>query len=272
MMDDVKKMPIGMKAGIVDQSGHDLVDLKRNESFDVSDNSRPSAERAEPDAKTMAGQAVYDRRTLAIYDWWVHGVSNRWIWRCPTERLHRLYRERISANHLDVGVGSGLFLDRALPAVPSPRVVLMDLNKDSLAFAAERIERYAPQTLQANVLEPIAWTALPFDSVGINYLLHCLPGTLPEKSAALDHLLPLLRADGTLFGSTILHTGVPRNWSARHLMRIYNRRQIFSNSDDSLQGLTEILQARLDDVVIEVAGCVALFTGKKPAKSRPAGA
>jgi hypothetical protein len=55
-------------------------------------------------------------------------------------------------------------------------------------------------------------------------------------------------------------------------MRIYNRRQIFSNSDDSLQGLTEILQSRLDDVVIEVAGCVALFTGKKPAKSRPAGA
>ena len=47
----------------------------------------------------------------------------------------------------------------------------MDLNANALRFAADRIARYSPQTYRRNVLEPIAFDAPKFDSVGVNYLL-----------------------------------------------------------------------------------------------------
>ena len=53
-----------------------------------------------------AGQAVYSRRVLGIYDILVLGLSNRWIWKCPTKHLLEHYNRCLSSNHLDVGVGT----------------------------------------------------------------------------------------------------------------------------------------------------------------------
>ncbi|GEO17911.1 hypothetical protein [Microvirga aerophila] len=39
------------------------------------------------DQAVMAGQAVYTRRTLDVYDVVVLGLSNALIWKCPTTRL-----------------------------------------------------------------------------------------------------------------------------------------------------------------------------------------
>ena len=38
-------------------------------------------------AQVDAGQAVYTKQTLAVYDLIVLGISNRFIWRCPTQQL-----------------------------------------------------------------------------------------------------------------------------------------------------------------------------------------
>lgn len=62
--------------------------------------------------EVAAGQAVYTERLLAAYDFLVLGVSNRWVWKCSTRRLEELYARHITANHLDVGVGTGYLLDR----------------------------------------------------------------------------------------------------------------------------------------------------------------
>src|SRR5690606_25547437 len=112
-------------------------------------------------ADVHAGQAVYSPGVLRLYDWFVLGFSNRLVWRCPTTYLEDLYREHLSRNHLDVGVGTGYFLDRCGPPVGEdrsapPRIVLMDLNPICLQTAAARIARYRPQTLQRNILEPVA--------------------------------------------------------------------------------------------------------------------
>ncbi len=34
-----------------------------------------------------AGQAVYTKRTLALYDMVVLGISNHFIWKCPTRQI-----------------------------------------------------------------------------------------------------------------------------------------------------------------------------------------
>ncbi len=209
-----------------------------------------------------SGQAVYTKRVLKAYDFVVLGVSNRFIWKCPTPQQLQHYERNLSANHLDVGVGSGYFLDRCrFPSTP-PRIALMDLNPTALEFAAQRIARYRPESYRRNVLEPITIDAPGFDSVAVNYLLHCLPGSLASKALVFDHLRPLMNAHAMLFGTTLLNLGVERGWAARRLMAIYNQKGIFSNQQDDLDTLKRELERRFDAVKVEVVGCGALFSGR----------
>jgi 2-polyprenyl-3-methyl-5-hydroxy-6-metoxy-1,4-benzoquinol methylase len=172
------------------------------------------------------------------------------------------YNQHLTANHLDVGVGTGYFLDRCRFPSQVPRIAMLDLNPNALEFAARRIARYRPEKYLLNVLEAISIDAAKFDSVGINYLLHCLPGAIETKAVALDHLKALINPNGVLFGSTLLQGGVPRNWCARRLMDLYNRKGIFSNRDDTLDGLERALRERFREVTVEPVGCAALFAGR----------
>ena len=150
--------------------------------------------------QVLAGQAVYTRRTLSAYDFMVLGVSNRLIWKCPTQRLVQHYNTHVTGNHLDVGVGTGYFLDTCRFPSPTPRVALMDLNQNTLDVASKRIARYKPKTYRRNVLDPVQLDAALFDSIGINYLLHCVPGTIEAKAVAFDHLKALMEPGAVIFG------------------------------------------------------------------------
>jgi hypothetical protein len=212
--------------------------------------------------QVQAGQAVYSPRMLSMYDILVLGISNRFIWKCPTPRLVDHYNRHVSGNHLDVGVGTGYFLDRCRFPSAEPRIALMDLNPNSLQFAAARNSRYRPETHRQNILEPIPWDAPRFDSVGMNYLLHCLPGTMASKAVVFDHLKALMNSGAVLFGSTLLQGGVSRGWAARRLMTFYNEKGVFSNQQDDLETLQQSLQKRFRDVSVEVVGCAAVFSGR----------
>ncbi|KLK92476.1 methyltransferase type 12 [Microvirga vignae] len=213
-------------------------------------------------AAVMAGQAVYTRRTLDLYDVVVLGLSNALIWKCPTRRLLAHYNEYISDRHLDVGVGTGWFLDHCRFPTDRPDVTLLDLNPVCLERASARIERHAPKVVRANVLEPFELETGPFASIGLNYLLHCLPGALERKAVAFDHLKPFLAPGGVVFGSTLLAEGVERSGTARALMRFYNAKGIFSNQQDSIEGLRRELAARFEQVRVEIVGCAALFAAR----------
>lgn len=215
-------------------------------------------------SEVEAGQAVYTQRTLAAYDVVVLGVSNRFIWKCPTRELLAHYDAHVTANHLDVGVGTGYFVDRCRFPTTTPRLALMDLNETALDYAAQRAGRYAPETFRRNVLEPISFDGEAFDSIGLNYLLHCLPGTMASKTVVFDHLRPLMRPGAVIFGSTLLQSGVERGWSARRLMGFYNSKGIFSNRDDGLDDLEGALQERFSDVTVRLEGCAALFAARAP--------
>ena len=212
-------------------------------------------------ARTDAGQAVYTRPVLAAYDLFVLRFSNRFVWRCPWPRLLAHYDRQMSANHLDVGVGTGFFLDRCRFPVPRPRLALLDLNANSLAVSGHRLARYRPEIYRADVLAPIDIDVPVFSSIGLNYLLHCLPGTISDKGAVFRHLKPLLAPGGVMFGATLLHGGVDRSWPARRLMAVYNAKGIFDNAHDDLEGLRAMLAEHLDAVSVDVVGCAALFSG-----------
>jgi SAM-dependent methyltransferase len=131
-------------------------------------------------------------------------------------------------------------------------------------MAARRIHRYEPQLVHANVLEPVDLGEDDFDSIGLNYLLHCLPGAVEMKTAAVvRNVAGRLKPGGVLFGSTILGRGVRHNALGRMLMRLYNRKGIFANSDDDRDGLERGLAAQFGSVELEIVGAVALFAARR---------
>ncbi|ENC6730889.1 class I SAM-dependent methyltransferase [Vibrio navarrensis] len=206
-----------------------------------------------------AGQAVYTKKVLSIYDLWVLGFSNHYLWKCPTARIANTFSVYASDNHLDVGVGTGYYLKHHLPA-RKQRLALVDLNENSLKTAAVAVAHFAPETYQRNVLEPLNLDCAKFDSVSINYLLHCLPGNMESKATLFTHLTPWVNSGGVIFGSTILGQGVEKNVFASKLMALYNRKGIFSNQHDDYATLEKTLQQHFSNVQIEMHGCVAIFS------------
>jgi trans-aconitate methyltransferase len=216
----------------------------------------------QPQPHSSAGHAVYTPAVLAVYDAWVLGVSNRWLWKCPTARLLAHYQQHVTANHLDVGVGTGYFLARCRFPADNPRIALLDVNAHALRKAARRIDHHRPEVYEADIRAPLTIDVLPFDSIGLNFVLHCLPGSLREKSSVLGRLAAYLTPGGVLFGATLLGAGVSPSALARALMTRYQSRGIFSNATDDEPALRAALAEHFHDVTIETIGCAALFSAR----------
>ena len=206
-----------------------------------------------------AGQAIYTPSLLNFYDLWVLGISNTFIWKCATRKQLAFYKKHIQSNHLDVGVGTGFYLDKCCFPKGFSRLGLLDMNPNCLAKTADRVKRYSPDLFQANILDPLNIETKPFQSVAINYLLHCLPGSLSDKAIVFDHLKPYITHDGHIFGATLLSHGVTRTRTAKKLMAFYQAKGIFSNQQDSLDDLHQALATRFPRYHIRVIGCCALF-------------
>jgi SAM-dependent methyltransferase len=208
------------------------------------------------------GQAAFTRAGLALYDLLILRALCPWVWRCPSERIVAAYRQHLSDNHLEVGVGTGYFLDRARFSVGVPRVALLDLNIHCLARTARRIAHYHPQVHRADVLQPIVLEGRRFDSIAFNYVLHCLPASWPQKGAVFAHLKALLNPGGTLFGATLVQGDVPQSAFAVGVMRWFNARGTLHNQADTQARLVQGLKQHLGEVQVEQVGCVALFSGR----------
>jgi SAM-dependent methyltransferase len=223
----------------------------------VIDDTRPTVS---PEA--AAGAAVYSRFVLALYDLEVLKFELPVVFKCPSSRIAALYDRHVADRHLDVGVGTGYFLDGCRFPVAKPEVHLMDLNPTCLETTSRRIARYAPVAHRCNVLEPIRLPLPRFGSIAMSNLLHCLPGSLREKEPVLRHLKPFLREDGVLFGVTVLGEGVDAGPLYRYVNRVYNRKAIFSNLRDNAADLATILSRNFASHTVEVVGSLAFFTGR----------
>jgi hypothetical protein len=214
------------------------------------------------DEAIAKAHAIYTPGMLSFYDFLVHGFSNRFAWRCPTEILIGLYRDNLSFNHLEAGIGTGFFIDRS-GSTSFDRLVLLDINGHCLERAAHRLARFKPELVQASLFDPLPELGAPFDSVGLTYVLHCLPGTMTEKLTVLDRLLPVMAERAVLFGATILGRGVEPNFAARKLFALYNKKGVFNNLSDDQPALEAGLRKRFGQVEITRQGLVALFRATK---------
>ena len=182
------------------------------------------------DDPAWRGQRDYSRPVLRLYDPFVLGFAARFVWRCPTSRLVDGYREHIRDRHLDVGPGTGYFVDKSgLPA--GSRVTLLDPNPNVLDHAARRLRRLEVTTVEADVLKPLPVDP-PFDSAALHLVFHCLPSPLSRKAAAIENVAAVLGSTGVFFGASVLGTTGRHTWLARRYLAAFNRQGGFDNLDD----------------------------------------
>jgi hypothetical protein len=209
--------------------------------------------------EVMAGAAVYSRRILAAYDVWVLGFVCSAVWHCPRRYMLRHYDRNVGRRHLDLGPGTGFFLDRCAFPADRPQLVLADLNEEVLRKTAGRLARYRPAMYRRDVLQPLELGAARFDSVGMNFLLHCMPGTIKQKAVVFDNVLPYVVKGGRIFGATVLAHGVRHGRLAPKALESLNADEVMSNEDDSLADLEAALAARFEHYRLCVRGSVAMF-------------
>jgi SAM-dependent methyltransferase len=222
------------------------------------------------DDAAYEGQREYTPLFLKIYDPLILGFFAPVVWRCPTTRLVEGYRRHLGHRHLDVGPGTGYFLARAGMPDGSP-VTLLDPNVHVLGHASRRLQRLDITTIEADVCKPLPVHG-PFDSAALNGVLHCLPGPLPRKAAAVANVADVLApAAGVLFGATILGDPGRHTRLSRSVLKANNRRGTFDNLGDTQDGLREILEASFERVELETLGSMAIFaaTNPRPKPSAP---
>jgi SAM-dependent methyltransferase len=214
------------------------------------------------DDPAYAGQSEYTPLFLRLYDPVILGVFTRFIWQCPTRRLVDEYRRHIRPRHLDVGPGTGYFLERSGLADGSP-VTLLDPNLNVLGHASRRLHRLEITTVEADVTKPLLMDG-NFASAAMSGVIHCLPGPLSRKAAAVANVAAVLATSGVFFGSSILGTSGRHSRWARRVLDRNNRKGIFDNLDDSEEGLREILGATFGRVELQAVGSMAIFAASDP--------
>jgi SAM-dependent methyltransferase len=208
------------------------------------------------------GQRDYSGPLLKLYDPLVLGPIARFVWRCPATVLLERYRRNVRDNHLDVGPGTGYFLDRSgLP--PGSRMTILDPNPNVLRHVSRRLSRFDLTALEADVLKPLP-TAGPFDSAALHLVIHCLPGPLQRKAIAVANVATVLAPTGVLFGASVLGRSGDHNPVARGFLTVFNRQGGFDNLDDTEDGLREILGASFEEVELETIGSAAVFVARTP--------
>ncbi|MGH2629179.1 MAG: class I SAM-dependent methyltransferase [Actinomycetota bacterium] len=215
--------------------------------------------RSDPSYK---GQSGYNPALLAIYDLWVLKFMADAVWKCPIPPVVARYRQHLGTRHLDVGPGTGYFLEQAAPSVET-QIMLLDPNPHVLKHASKRLAAWNPVAVEADVMKPLPLEGM-YDSAALSFVLHCLRAPMTNKATAIRNIADVLTPDGVLFGGTVLGTRESHTRSARAFLRAFNAEGGFDNRDDTADGLRRILDASFRHVEVERSGSAALFTASGP--------
>lgn len=235
----------------------------------------------------------------------VWGFNSPFLWRITQRDITSLYRSNLSRNnHCEIAVGTGLFLTNDMMLSSMNKITLLDLNDNCLRVCEERIKDVCNRTdasslpavskLLVNIMTPTRRTttttnddgnevidptpATPlasmcgkFQSVGANFLFHCLHGSsLYDKIDAFRNCASLLDPiDGVFFGSTILgkemlDDEMNAGETAMHVLRQFNTVGVFGNMGDSFQDLKDILTETFEDVDLNRIGYCGVWTARHP--------
>ena len=212
-------------------------------------------ERSDP---AYRGQSGYNPALLAIYDAWVLRFMAPVVWKAPIAPGVDRYRRLLGHRHLDVGPGTGYFIEHASPP-DDIEITLLDPNPHVLKHASRRLAAWTPTLVEADVMKPLPLEG-GYDSAALSFVLHCLRGPMSNKATAIRNIADVLTPEGVLFGGTVLGAREPHTPSARAFLWAFNKQGSFDNLDDDVDGLHAILAESFGHVELERSGSAALFS------------
>lgn len=210
------------------------------------------------------GIKIYSQIGLRFYDLLIMGAVTRYVWNCPSSVFVEFYREHVTANHADIGVGTGFCLDRCDFPESNSRLALIDLKLNCLEFAARRLARFHPEQYLWNASASPLVNVPAFESIGLGGILHCLPGDMNEKGRVFDALKSLSKRGTKIFGYTLVNDDVRATLRRRATFRLFHRAQIINCERDHAGALKRELATRFPQHSVRLHGCFAFFTALVP--------
>ena len=147
--------------------------------------------------------------------------------------------QKYSRNHLEIGPGTGYFLQRRYPI---SHLTLMDINKDTLDYTRHNLKGNYPHI---SVMEHDIFKKPKrldrVQSVGINYVLHCVPGRLDTKLECLVNNIHVGR-DTTFFGATVIQDDTNQTFLSKTELYLLNKYKIFYNQNDYIRNGIDVFE------------------------------
>ena len=198
-------------------------------------------------------------KNINNYDRIVNDFNCKNVWKCPTVNIFNNYRNNISYNNLEIGPGTGFFFNKKNSGINLKNLTLVDVNKDILNFSKQNLEKeYSNiEVLHHDLFSQKIQESIYFESVGVNYVLHCVSGNLQTKLDKLIHNLGNNKYK--LFGASVICDPLHMNTIAEYELIFLNALGIFNNNEDTYYELEEYLNSRNIKFSLRKQGYVAIF-------------
>ena len=143
----------------------------------------------------------FNNLILKNYDFLVNHINCKYVWKCDKKNIINMYNKNISKNHIEIGPGTGYFLKD----YKFDNLTLIDINKNILLECKENLHKNCKNISIINTDifdENNKIDVNHYESVGINYVLHCVNNDL---SISIDNLINNLpQKKHKMFGSTVI--------------------------------------------------------------------
>eukprot|EP01084_Bolivina_argentea_P277782 474383_1 len=213
-----------------------------------------------------------------FYDIAMSGIV-KYFYKHPREQQLSLYKKHMatSKHHLEIGCSSIYLPVHASNDNQSTKYYLLDIEQTPLISAqTDMIKNSIPkeniQLICGNALEinRISMPNIIYDSVGISYVLHCIPTSLNEKlPLILNGLSTYMDENSIIFGSTICNPNDINNKSNIHhrffvkWIQFLQYQWVMFNQNDFHSDLEKIFSQYFDEVSVERIGYASVFMATK---------
>ena len=190
-------------------------------------------------------------KSLRYYDFFVNEINCKFVWNCHKENIEKLYKKNIRKNHLEIGPGTGYFIKN----YKFNNLTLVDINDDILKYNLKQqpLTKYIRQNL---FIKDEKINLLNYSSVGVNCVLHCVPGKLEDK---MNNLIQSFNdKDIIIFGGTVVNDP-SNNYFTNIQLKILNKYGIFHNKNDYTENLIHFLKKNNYNYNIRKIGQMILF-------------
>ena len=198
-------------------------------------------------------------KNIQRYDRFVNQINCEKVWKCSQKHIIDNYRANIDCNHLEIGPGTGYFLKKQNLNIDFNNLTLVDVNSKILHYSKNNLQSECSniEILSHDLFASQIPREVEFNSVGINYVLHCVPGNLQTK---LDKLISNLGDNKyNLFGASVICDPLHMNVIAEYELMFLNAFGIFNNNNDTYQELNEYLNNTNLNFSLKKQGYVAIF-------------